>query len=118
MMQPNTHKPVKLGDSPTKKRRDQRRRKWKNIKADKSVYVFSFLGTIARPLINVKDMVINWRIVDFSFVIIAVLASLVSAAAMESEGSLEGKKKNRKRRWFVAFISGTGALALLQEFLG
>jgi len=47
-----------------------------------------------------------------------MIAALGGIALMESEGTVEGKKSKRTRRYVTAFVMGIGSVSFLQKVTG
>ncbi|MCP4300878.1 MAG: hypothetical protein GY783_09860 [Gammaproteobacteria bacterium] len=100
------------------KQRDRQREKLKNIFADGKIFAFVTLGVIAPDAINVAQREIDLSGLSIEYLLYAFGAAMIAVGAQESEGSLEGKKQNWKRRAFSAFMTGAGALALMEKLFG
>jgi hypothetical protein len=111
------HKPPKTKDSPEKKRRDKRRKKWANVWADAKIYAFCILGIVGKRVVNFTDETINLTGLSVAYLGFAFVAAFLTIAVMESGGTLEGKKKNFKRRAFVSVLAGVSYQAILQDIL-
>ena len=116
----NINKPAKgsLGKSTSAKKKEKRRKKWQNVWADTKIYAFCIVGVVGKHAVNVSEEVIDFSGLTIPFMGFALVAAFITVAVMESEGSLEGKKRNFKRRAFIAFLAGLSSQAILQDVFG
>lgn len=99
-------------------RRAERRRKWRTAMEDSIVYLFCIAGALIRESLNLatKELDFGWFTWGrFGF---SVAVSVYAMVKAESEGSIIGKLKNRRRRYGVALFIGFGINGAVDDIKG